>query len=187
MINFSCCAFPHKRSAQLTTITKGDSVNNTNQKNGITPPHEDKTHNANQANALSPNLYKHVFEALFPYHRGVARMDIMLTDDHDLLLDAVIGQIELLHDLGSKISGNEDIAGFGLVGFSDSLSRQLKVLGVINDEYCFQVGLIRDRLENTVEEQALKITQLEGQVLALRKEAVEREIEQRSSPNRGTV
>jgi hypothetical protein len=67
-------------------------------------------------NEYSPDFDQKIFKAMFPYHRrGDGSGDINLTDDHALLLDSVINQVELLQDLGNKISGNEDIAGLGLV------------------------------------------------------------------------
>ena len=80
-----------------------------------------------------------------------------------------------MRDLGNKISGSEDIAGFGLVGFADGLIRQLRVLDVVQGEYYHQVGQQKDQhkkvvseYERTIHQQATKIIELEHTIIKMK-------------------
>jgi hypothetical protein len=162
--NFSCCHNPAK---------EGNNMDNHIQNNGITPPNEDKPFIFSE---YSPDFHQQIFDALFPYHDKKSKdIGVTLTDDHALLLDAVMGQVELLRDLGVKISGNEDIAGYGLVGLADSLIRQLKVLNEVQSEFYAHFLRVGDHYEkalaqsnDTIRNQTLKIQELERDVAMLK-------------------
>ena len=86
-----------------------------------------------------------------------------------------MGQVELLRDLGVKISGNEDIAGYGLVGLADGLVRQLKVLDEVQSEFYAHFLRVGNQYKkalaqcsDTISSQALKIQELERDVVLLK-------------------
>ena len=147
-------------------------MDNHSQNNGILPP---KTPNTHQSGEYSPDFYQKIFKAVEPYHRSSDGVDIALNDSRALVLSGLMGQVELLQDLGNKISGNEDIAGFGLAGFAHSLNCQLKVLEVIQDEYHTQVGKRKEQhkkalseCERVIHEDATKIKELERTIIMMK-------------------
>ena len=151
-------------------------MDNNSQNNGILPP---QTPNTRQSGEYSPDFYQKIFKAVEPYHRRSDGVDIALNDSRALVLNGLMGQVELLQDLGNKISGNEDIAGFGLAGFAHSLNCQLKVLEVIQDEYHTQVGKRKEQhkkalseCERVIHEDATKIKELERTIAMLEGGAV---------------
>ncbi|MCK5917871.1 MAG: hypothetical protein KAG34_05570 [Cocleimonas sp.] len=147
-------------------------MNNNSQNDGILPP---KAPNTRQSGEYSPDFYQKIFKAVEPHHRSSDGVDIALNDSRALVLNSVMGQVELLQDLGNKISGNEDIAGFGLVGFADGLIRQLRVLDVVQGEYYHQVGQQKDQQQKIISERerarhedATKIAELERTIIKMK-------------------
>ena len=147
-------------------------MNNDSKDSSILPS---KTPNTRQSGEYSPDFYQKIFKAVEPHHRSSDGVDIALNDSRALVLNGVMGQVELLQDLGNKISGNEDIAGFGLAGFAHSLNCQLKVLEVIQDEYHTQVGKRKEQhnkalseCERVIPEGAIKIKELKRTIAMLK-------------------
>ena len=121
------------------------------QNNGITPPDKDKTPtNTHPSGEYSADYNQKIIEALFPYGVKNQAVEITLNDNHGFILDGLINQIELLRDFACKIKGNEDINGVGLVGFSENLIRQLKVLEVVQGEYHKQVANKKEQQQKII-------------------------------------
>ena len=139
-------------------------MSNTTQNAGILPPDEDKTPNTHLSSEYSSDFSEKLYKAMFPWtDRYKDDADGMcLFDDSSLLIDTVLGQVELLRDLGNKIDGNEDIDGFGLVGFADSLVRQLKVLDVVQLEYRVQVIHQKEQQQKIIAELQQTILKMKG-------------------------
>lgn len=163
-------------------------MNNHSKNNGILPVNENEIPNTCKSSKYptkdkpfvfseySPDFHQKIFDSLFPYHDKESKdIGVTLTDDHALLLDTVMGQVELLRDLGVKISGNEDIEGYGLVGLADSLVRQLKVLDEVQSEFYAhflrvgsQYAKALAQSDDTISNQILKIQALECDVVMLK-------------------
>ena len=115
-----------------------------------------------QSSAYSLNYYQKITKALFPYASKKETVETNLNDNHGFLVDSLIAQIEVLRDLGSKINGNEDIEGYGLAGFAQNLTIQLKVLAAIQNEYHTQVKKQKEQHQKIVSDYERTITMLKG-------------------------
>ena len=115
-----------------------------------------------QSRAYSPDFHKKITKALFPYSPKDEAVETTLNDSHGFLLDSLVCQAELLRDLGSKISGNEDIEGRGLAGFADNICRQLNILAVIQGEYHTQVEKDLDAMMRLIDTLKAENSALKG-------------------------
>ena len=162
-------------------------MHNDTTENGILPPCRDDSlknqqsqldkqpPNTRESSECSPDYNQKIVKALFPYSPRDETVETTLNDNHGFILYSLVGQVELLRDLGNKISGNEDIEGYGLAGFADSLGRQLKVLEVVQGEYHTQVSKLKDQhkkalseCERAIHEDAIKIKELERTIAMLK-------------------
>lgn len=135
------------------------------------------------------DLKLNLFNTLFPYVNLSDGVDIGLSDAHGFIVDRVMGQVQTLQDLFSKIEYSEDLDGQALAFTAESINRQLAVLNSIHNEYYKLTRGKKAQYEKAIEEleqhkkelsecervirgQSTKITELERTIIIMKGGAV---------------